>query len=100
MRTIAERGKFPLSDMDMAIFTQVRLHTILKVMDVLGLPHSKTHWIMDKWGYTGLGLRAHVLRRRREERQGAFRRPVHVCRLGRRLQPGGRRIHHAMRRSA
>lgn len=53
MRTLAERGKYDLSEVDMAIFTQVRLPTIQKVMGVLGLPMTKAHWIMDKWGYTG-----------------------------------------------
>jgi 3-oxoacyl-[acyl-carrier-protein] synthase-3 len=53
MRTLAERGQFALADVDMAIFTQVRLPSIRLVMETLGLPMTKTHWIMDKWGYTG-----------------------------------------------
>jgi len=31
----------------------VNLSTIKLVMADLGLPIEKTHWIMDKWGYTG-----------------------------------------------
>ena len=52
-RTLAERGGFALADVDMAIFTQVRLPSIQLVMAELGLPMEKTHWIMDRWGYTG-----------------------------------------------
>jgi len=37
----------------MIIFTQVRLKSIHLVMETLGLPIEKAHWIMDKWGYTG-----------------------------------------------
>lgn len=50
---LAERGGFTLQDIDLAIFTQVRLPSIKLVMETLGLPLSKTHWIMENWGYTG-----------------------------------------------
>ncbi len=50
---LAERGGFALSDLDQIIFTQVRLPSIKLVMEDLGLPLSKTHWIMEEWGYTG-----------------------------------------------
>lgn len=53
MRALAKRGKFDLQDINLAIYTQVRLPTIEEVMGLLGLPMTKTHWIMDKWGYTG-----------------------------------------------
>ncbi len=53
MRELAEKGKFDLNDIDMTIFTQVRLNTIQLVMETLGLPIEKAHWVMDKWGYTG-----------------------------------------------
>ncbi|RPI30395.1 MAG: ketoacyl-ACP synthase III [Chloroflexota bacterium] len=53
MREVAENGKFDLQDVNLAIFTQVRLNSIQIVMDALGLPMEKTHWIMDRWGYTG-----------------------------------------------
>lgn len=52
-RALAERGGFALSDLDQIIFTQVRLPSIKLVMEDLGLPLSKTHWIMEEWGYTG-----------------------------------------------
>lgn len=53
VRYLAERGGFSVQDIDMAIFTQVRLSSIRLVMETLGLPIEKTHWIMEKWGYTG-----------------------------------------------
>lgn len=42
-----------LGDVSLFLFTQLNLRTIEAVMGVLDLPMSKTHWIMDKWGYTG-----------------------------------------------
>lgn len=58
VRTMAERGKFALEDIDLVLFTQVRLPSIKVVMEDLGLPLSKTHWIMVDWGYTGSGCLA------------------------------------------
>ncbi|HSN74197.1 MAG TPA: ketoacyl-ACP synthase III [Anaerolineae bacterium] len=52
-RLLAERGGFDLQDIDLVIFTQVRLPSIKLVMEDLGLPLEKTHWIMEEWGYTG-----------------------------------------------
>ena len=53
VRSLAERGGFSIQDIDMAIFTQVRLPSIFLVMETLGLPIEKTHWIMEEYGYTG-----------------------------------------------
>ncbi len=53
MRELAKNGNFDLKDVDMALYTQVRLNSIQIVQDALGLPIEKAHWIMDKWGYTG-----------------------------------------------
>ena len=53
LQELAANGHFALSDLDMIIFTQVRMNTIKLVMEKLGLPIEKAHWIMDKWGYTG-----------------------------------------------
>lgn len=53
VRRMAEQGGFALADIDMVIFTQVRKPSIELVMADLGLPMSKTHMIMEKWGYTG-----------------------------------------------
>ena len=53
MRDLAVKGNYDLQEVDMALFTQVRLPSIYLVMEDLGLPIEKTHWIMDRWGYTG-----------------------------------------------
>ena len=52
-RLLAERGGFAVQDIDLVVFTQVRLPSIYLVMEDLGLPLEKTHWIMKEWGYTG-----------------------------------------------
>jgi 3-oxoacyl-[acyl-carrier-protein] synthase-3 len=40
-------------DVDHYFFTQLNLRTIEFMMDLLKQPIEKTHWIMNKWGYTG-----------------------------------------------
>jgi 3-oxoacyl-[acyl-carrier-protein] synthase III len=40
-------------DVDHYYFTQVNLRTIEATMAALGQPLAKTHWIMDRYGYTG-----------------------------------------------
>lgn len=52
-RALAERGGFPLDEVDLAIFTQVRKPSIDLVMEELGLPIERAHTVMEKWGYTG-----------------------------------------------
>jgi 3-oxoacyl-[acyl-carrier-protein] synthase-3 len=52
-RLLAERGGFSLQEIDLIIFTQVRLPSIKLVMEELGLTLAKTHWVMEEWGYTG-----------------------------------------------
>lgn len=52
-RGLAEKGGFSFDDVAMVIFTQVRKPSIELVMQTLGMPLSKAHWIMDKWGYMG-----------------------------------------------
>jgi 3-oxoacyl-[acyl-carrier-protein] synthase III len=42
-----------LEDVDHYFFTQLNLRTIEYMMDLLKQPLEKTHWVMDKWGYTG-----------------------------------------------
>jgi 3-oxoacyl-[acyl-carrier-protein] synthase-3 len=41
------------NDIDHYYFTQLNLRTIEQTMAGLGQPLAKTHWVMDKWGYTG-----------------------------------------------
>jgi len=52
-RQLAERGGFPLAEVDLAVFTQVRKPSIELVMGELGLPAERAHTVMEKWGYTG-----------------------------------------------
>jgi 3-oxoacyl-[acyl-carrier-protein] synthase-3 len=40
-------------DVDMYLWTQLNLRTIEYMMELLGQPIEHTHWVMDKWGYTG-----------------------------------------------
>jgi 3-oxoacyl-[acyl-carrier-protein] synthase-3 len=53
VRKVAENGGFAVQDIDFVIFTQVRKPTIELVMQNLELPMSKTHTVMERWGYTG-----------------------------------------------
>lgn len=53
VRECAANGGFAVEDIDHIIFTQVNIKSIGIVMDDLGLPHEKAHYIMDKWGYMG-----------------------------------------------
>jgi 3-oxoacyl-[acyl-carrier-protein] synthase-3 len=47
------KGGLGLEDVGLLLFTQVNLSTIKEVMRRLELPMSRTHTIMQKWGYTG-----------------------------------------------
>ncbi len=53
VRRVAEHGGFDVKDIDFAIFTQVRKPSIELVMQALELPMTKTHTVMEDWGYTG-----------------------------------------------
>lgn len=53
VRRLAREGGFEVSDIDLAVFTQVRKPSIELVMADLGLPMEKTHTVMEEWGYTG-----------------------------------------------
>ncbi len=53
IRRLAAEGGFALPDIDFLIFTQVRRPSIELVMADLGIPMSRTHCVMEKWGYTG-----------------------------------------------
>jgi 3-oxoacyl-[acyl-carrier-protein] synthase-3 len=48
-----DRGGLTYDDVDHYYFTQLNLRTIEYMMELLKQPIEKTHWIMDKWGYTG-----------------------------------------------
>ncbi len=53
VRECAANGGFELQEIDHIIFTQVNKKSIQIVMDDLGLPIEKAHFIGDKWGYMG-----------------------------------------------
>jgi 3-oxoacyl-[acyl-carrier-protein] synthase-3 len=52
-RKVAANCGFAVADIDFILFTQVRKPSIELIMADLGLPMSKTHTIMEEWGYTG-----------------------------------------------
>ena len=41
------------SDIDHFFLTQINIQSIHEALDKLGLPHSKSHNVMDRYGYTG-----------------------------------------------
>jgi 3-oxoacyl-[acyl-carrier-protein] synthase-3 len=53
VRGVVAKAGLTLDEIDFYLFTQLNLRTIEFVMDNLDQPMSKTHWIMDKWGYLG-----------------------------------------------
>ncbi len=53
VKAVVRKAGLILDDIDFYIFTQLNLRTIEFVMEALDQPLSKTHWIMDKWGYLG-----------------------------------------------
>jgi 3-oxoacyl-[acyl-carrier-protein] synthase-3 len=53
IREVTRKVDLTVDDVDFLVFTQLNLRTIEFVMQNLGQPMSKTHWIMDKWGYLG-----------------------------------------------
>lgn len=48
-----DKGGLTYDDVAFYYFTQLNLRTIEYMMELLKQPIEKTHWIMDKWGYTG-----------------------------------------------
>lgn len=53
VRDVLAKCDLTLDDVTLFLFTQVNLSTIKEVMAKLVLPMSRTHTIMQKWGYTG-----------------------------------------------
>lgn len=53
MQGALDRAGLSLDDIDLFLFTQLNLRTIEFMMKLLKQPIEKTHWVMDKWGYTG-----------------------------------------------
>jgi 3-oxoacyl-[acyl-carrier-protein] synthase-3 len=48
-----DKAGLTLDDVDLYLFTQLNLRTIEQMMGIFNQPMDKTHWVMDKWGYTG-----------------------------------------------
>ena len=53
MQGALDKGGLTFNDVDQYYFTQLNLRTIEYMMDLIKQPIEKTHWVMDKWGYTG-----------------------------------------------
>lgn len=53
MQGALDKGGLTYDDVDQFYFTQLNLRTIEYMMDLLKQPIEKTHWVMNKWGYTG-----------------------------------------------
>ena len=53
VKSVLSRANASLEDVDLWLWTQVNRSTIEVVMRGLGLPMSRAHTIMHKWGYTG-----------------------------------------------
>jgi len=53
MQGALDKAGLTFDDVNHFYFTQLNLRTIEFMMDLLKQPIEKTHWVMDKWGYTG-----------------------------------------------
>jgi 3-oxoacyl-[acyl-carrier-protein] synthase-3 len=52
-REMAERAGRNVEDVKMFFMTQINIHGIFEMLDMLGLPHDRAIYIMHKYGYTG-----------------------------------------------
>jgi 3-oxoacyl-[acyl-carrier-protein] synthase-3 len=53
MKGALDKAGLGFDDVDLFLMTQLNLRTIEYMMDLLEQPIENTHWVMDKWGYTG-----------------------------------------------
>jgi 3-oxoacyl-[acyl-carrier-protein] synthase III len=53
IHTVLARAGVPLAAVDLLVFTQLNARTIEQVMAALGLPMTRTHMVMEQWGYLG-----------------------------------------------
>jgi 3-oxoacyl-[acyl-carrier-protein] synthase-3 len=53
MQGVLDKAGLTFNDVDLYLMTQLNLRTIEYMMELLKQPIEKTHWVMDKWGYTG-----------------------------------------------
>lgn len=70
VRAVVADAGYEVKDIDRIYFTQINVNTIKEVMNTLGLPLEKTHWIMDKWGYVGSACIAMTLDDHIEQEKG------------------------------
>jgi 3-oxoacyl-[acyl-carrier-protein] synthase-3 len=70
VRSVVAKAGLTLDEVDYFLFTQLNLRTIEYVMANLGQPMSKTHTIMDKWGYLGSACIPAALHDALEKRSG------------------------------
>ena len=52
-RETAAQAGLTVDEVDFFLLTQLNVNTIKETMRLLDQPLKKTHWVMDKWGYTG-----------------------------------------------
>ena len=50
---LLDRMRKSASEIDHFFLTQINIQSIHEALDKLGLPHSKSHNVMDRYGYTG-----------------------------------------------
>lgn len=53
IREVTARAGLGVEDVKLFVLTQLNLRTIEATMAELRLPMERTHWTMDRWGYTG-----------------------------------------------
>jgi 3-oxoacyl-[acyl-carrier-protein] synthase-3 len=53
VRGVLDKAQARVEDVSLFLFTQLNRKTIEATMDALHQPLGKTHFIMQKWGYTG-----------------------------------------------
>jgi 3-oxoacyl-[acyl-carrier-protein] synthase-3 len=53
MKGALDKVDLTFDDVDLFLMTQLNLRTIEYMMKLLEQPIENTHWVMDKWGYTG-----------------------------------------------
>jgi len=53
VKSTMHKAGLTVDEASLFVFSQLNLRTIELAMENLGQPMSKTHWVMDKWGYLG-----------------------------------------------
>jgi 3-oxoacyl-[acyl-carrier-protein] synthase-3 len=53
IREVADSIHQPVTAIDHFFFTQININSINQTLDAFSLPHSKSHNVMNKYGYTG-----------------------------------------------